>query len=238
MSVMSSSVVVEKKSADLSRLSLGCSGLDEVLGGGLESGIITKIYGEAGSGKTNVCLQAAREASCLGLGVVYVDSEGVSGERLEQICSGCSMGLESVLDRIRFFEVKSLEQQEEVIRSLGDLEDVGLVVIDTLNMLYRMKTDEENREESFRSLARQVSDLQMLARTKKVFVLVAEQVYRDHRSGEVRPFTITNAEHMMKTILRLDRGEELGCRQVTVIRHRSVAEGKSSVFCIDECGLL
>jgi DNA repair protein RadB len=34
-------------------LSLGCEPLDALLGGGIESGIITRIYGEAGTGKTN-----------------------------------------------------------------------------------------------------------------------------------------------------------------------------------------
>ena len=38
----------------------GCRALDELLGGGVETGCITLLYGEAGSGKTNVVLQVAR----------------------------------------------------------------------------------------------------------------------------------------------------------------------------------
>ncbi|MCR3884292.1 MAG: DNA repair protein RadB, partial [Methanothrix sp.] len=41
------------------RLSSGCDGLDRLLGGGFEPGVITQIYGEAGTGKTNIILQLA-----------------------------------------------------------------------------------------------------------------------------------------------------------------------------------
>ena len=63
-------------------LSLGCQSLDALLGGGLESGIITRVYGEAGTGKTNLCLQAARECVLSGKKVAYIDTEGVSVERI------------------------------------------------------------------------------------------------------------------------------------------------------------
>ena len=45
----------------MKRLPLKCKPLDVLLGGGLERKTITEIYGEAGSGKTNLCLQASRE---------------------------------------------------------------------------------------------------------------------------------------------------------------------------------
>ena len=71
----------------MSTLKLGCKPLDDLLGGGIESGIITKTYGEAGAGKTNLCLQASRECVSAGGKVAYIDTEGVSIERLDQICT-------------------------------------------------------------------------------------------------------------------------------------------------------
>src|SRR5438094_861263 len=38
-------------------VALGCRALDDLLGGGVEEGCITLLHGEAGSGKTNFCLQ-------------------------------------------------------------------------------------------------------------------------------------------------------------------------------------
>ena len=61
----------------MNRLSLNCSSLDKLIGGGLEPKIITEIYGEAGTGKTNICLQSARECAKQGKKVAFIDSEGV-----------------------------------------------------------------------------------------------------------------------------------------------------------------
>ena len=70
----------------MERLQLKCKPLDDLLGGGIESNAITEIHGEAGSGKTNLCLQASREYASKGKKVAYIDSEGVSLERLDQMC--------------------------------------------------------------------------------------------------------------------------------------------------------
>ena len=62
-----------------------CGALDAMLGGGIETSCITLLYGEAGTGKTNLCLVLARNVARSGKKVIYVDSEGVSIERLRQI---------------------------------------------------------------------------------------------------------------------------------------------------------
>ena len=66
----------------MKRLLLKCKPLDNLIGGGLERNTVTEIYGEAGSGKTNLCLQASRECVNAGEKVAYIDTEGVSVERL------------------------------------------------------------------------------------------------------------------------------------------------------------
>src|SRR5438552_18988528 len=67
-------------------VALGCRSLDDLLGGGVEEGCITLLHGEAGSGKTNFCLQLARNVVRAGHKVIYIDTEGVSLERPRQIC--------------------------------------------------------------------------------------------------------------------------------------------------------
>ncbi|MFZ0222396.1 MAG: ATPase domain-containing protein, partial [Candidatus Nitrosopolaris sp.] len=37
------------------RLPTGCKSLDNLLGGGIEAGVITQVYGPPGSGKTQLC---------------------------------------------------------------------------------------------------------------------------------------------------------------------------------------
>ncbi len=49
----------------------GCRPIDDLLGGGIEGGVVTQVYGEAGSGKTNLCIQTAVE--CVRSGMQAAD---------------------------------------------------------------------------------------------------------------------------------------------------------------------
>jgi DNA repair protein RadB len=216
----------------MSLLPLGCQPLDVLLGGGLESGIITRIYGEAGSGKTNFCLQAARECVRVGKKVAYIDTEGVSVERVRQICVDCNY--KEILRDILFFSPTSFESQEQMICDAIATKGIGLIVVDTITMFYRLNL-ENDREGGIRSFTRQVTNLQVAAREKDLFVIITEQVYTD-KKGEVKPFTNRDAEHMTKTILRLDR-KGIGQREATIIKHRSQPEGKKTNFRISTIGL-
>jgi len=213
-------------------LSLGCQPLDALLGGGLESGIITRVYGEAGSGKTNFCLQAARECVRSGKKVAYIDTEGVSVERLRQICLDCDF--KKILHDILFFSPSSFESQEQMIGDAIATKGIGLIVVDTITMFYRLNL-ENDREGGIRSFTRQVTNLQVAARGKDLLVIITEQVYTD-KAGEVKPFTNRDAEHMTKTILRFDR-KGIGQREATIIKHRSQPEGKKACFRISAVGL-
>jgi DNA repair protein RadB len=213
-------------------LPLRCQPLDTLLGGGLESGIITRVYGEAGTGKTNLCLQAARECVLSGKKVAYIDTEGVSVERIRQICMDCDY--KKILHDILFFTPTSFESQEQMIHDAIATKAVGLIIVDTITMFYRLNL-EDDREGGIRSFTRQVTDLQVTAREKDLFVIITEQVYTD-KTGEVKPFTNRDAEHMTKTILRLDR-KGIGQREATIIKHRSQPEGKKACFRISAVGL-
>jgi len=213
-------------------LSLGCRSLDELLGGGLESGIITRIYGEAGSGKTNFCLQAARECVQSKKKVAYIDTEGVSLERIRQICLDSEY--KNILRDILFFTPTSFASQEQMVCDAVAMKGVGLIVVDTITMFYRLHL-EEDREGAIRSFTRQVTNLQLAAREKDIYVIITEQVYTN-KKGEVRPFTNRDAEHMTKTMVRFDR-KGIGQREATIIKHRSQPEGKKASFRISQTGL-
>ena len=43
---------LELNDQNIERLPTGCKNLDDLLGGGIETGVITQIYGAPGSGKT------------------------------------------------------------------------------------------------------------------------------------------------------------------------------------------
>ena len=63
----------------------GCKPLDDLLGGGFEKGIVTQIFGAAGTGKTNICIQLAVECVKQGQKTIFIDTEGLSPTRFKQI---------------------------------------------------------------------------------------------------------------------------------------------------------
>jgi DNA repair protein RadB len=216
----------------MKRLQLKCNPLDELLGGGIESKSITEIYGEAGSGKTNFCLQAARECANNGKKVVYIDSEGVSSERLNQICK--NYDCKKTLANILFFNPSSFEEQEEMIKKAMNIKDVELIILDTYNLLFRL--NQENDEKSaIRSLNRQITDLQIGSMKKNLYAIIAGQVYSVD-NDDVKPFAGRGIEHVAKTIIKLEK-IGLGKRQATLMKHRSQPECKKAIFSINSQGL-
>jgi len=217
----------------MQRLPIKCKPLDDILGGGLEKGSITKIFGEAGSGKTNFCLQATSEVIKTGKKVAFIDTEGVSTTRLKQILNPDHVN-KKILDKILFYNPLSLESQEKIVNEIIENNKVDLIVIDTINLFYRI-AHEDDKETPKRSFLRQMANLQIAARKNNIIVLVAEQVYTD-KNGEIKPFTHRDTEHMVKTILKLDK-KSIGKRQATIIKHRSQPEGKTAIFNITSKGL-
>ncbi len=214
-------------------LKLHCKPLDDLLGDGLEAGIVTKIYGEAGSGKTNICLQASRECIFQKGKVGYIDSEGVSLKRLEQLC-GEQKDQQSILKNILFFSSYTFEEQEKTISKLSKRQDIQLIIVDTLNMLYRVAL-EHDPEKAMRSYLRQMTTLQITARQQNRFVIVVEQVYTD-QTGVIKPFTNRDSEQLAKTIVKLEKSGR-GERRATLMKHRFKPEGKTALFNIQACGL-
>src|SRR2546422_7135854 len=94
------------------KVALGCRALDDLLGGGVEDGCITLLHGEAGSGKTNFCLQLARNVVRAGHKVIYIDTEGVSLDRLQPICRD---DFDVVAENIPLSEPYRFQEQEKRI---------------------------------------------------------------------------------------------------------------------------
>jgi len=216
-------------------LPTACSSLDALLDGGLETDAITLVFGEGGSGKTNLALQCAREAALRGKRVAYVDTEGVSSVRLEQVFGGRSALAEEVL----FFTPFTIEEQERLVQNATRVPELGLVVVDSINMHYRLHIDggADAESEAARSLYRQLHHLTGFARQQHVPVLVTGQVY----GGEdtTQPFARRVMEHLVKALVRFEkRGDGSGgSRRATVIKHRSIEEGRSATFRIAAHGL-
>ena len=84
------------------KISSGVDFLDEFLGGGYDTDVITTVYGPSGVGKTNLCLLCAVHVALSGKKVMFMDTEGgIAVERIKQITPRYEEVLERVLFLIR-----------------------------------------------------------------------------------------------------------------------------------------
>jgi len=214
------------------RLPTGCPPLDRLLDGGLEADAVTLVFGEGGSGKTNLALLCAREAALEGHRVAFVDTEGVSADRMAQVFGDD----EAAMERLLFFTPFAIGEQERMVQKATLLQDLGLVVVDSINMHYRLYIDGDGQaeREAGRSLYKQLHHLTNFARRHGVPVLVTGQVFGTEDATQ--PFARRTMEHLVKASVRFEKRPD-GARRATVVKHRSIQEGRQALFRIGAHGL-
>jgi DNA repair protein RadB len=217
----------------------GCAPIDELLGGGLARGAVTQLYGPPASGKTNLALSAAVEVAAAGELAVYVDTEGLSVARFEQLARARADDLEDLSSRIVVSEALDFEQQEEAVRDASELaERAALIVLDSATGFYRLERGPDDEGETLRRVGRQVTHLLGLARRHDLAVVLTNQVFADPDadSDRARALGGHTLAHLTGTIVRLERFRG-GNRRATLEKHGSLPAGGSARFRITESGL-
>lgn len=221
---------------EIERVSTGCNAFDQLLNGGIEKGHITEVFGEGGSGKTNICIETAITESRKGNKVVYVDTEGISAERLYQILNN---GSEEILKNIYFFRSYSIEDQEEMLSKAINLieenEEISLIIVDSLTEFYRAELSNGTSTKAKLFLSKQLTNLSRISKKRNVAVLVTNQVYLDINTKEMMPIGGYSINHIAKTIIQL-RKIGKGRREAIVQKHRSIEEGRSVSLKITNIG--
>jgi RecA/RadA recombinase len=168
-------------------LTTGSKELDKVLGGGIETGAITELFGEFRTGKTQLCHtlcvtcqlpvdQGGGEGKAL-----YIDTEGTfRPQRLVEIAQRYGMQAEDVLDNVSYAKAYNSDHQMTLLeQACGMMTEsrYALVVVDSATALFR--TDYSGRGEL---AARQMKLAQFLRRLQRmadefgVAVVVTNQV--------------------------------------------------------------
>jgi DNA repair protein RadB len=220
----------------VAHLSTGSKALDDLLEGGFEGGAITLLFGEAGSGKTNICLQVASMVASSGKKVVYIDTEGVSLERLKQIAGE---GYEEVMKNILFFEPHNFEDQEKFVEKAVRLAEssleVGIIMLDSATIHYRLTRNDEEKGVR-KSLSPQLAKLLAAARSKDIPIILTSQVYTDIEKGTFEPLGGHVLLHNAKAIIRLDK-VGTNTRRAVIIKHRHLEEGRRADFKLTKNGV-
>ncbi len=219
----------------INRLPTGSKVLDGLLSGGFEAGTISQLFGEPASGKTNICLQLAVNTLRAGKRVVYIDTEGFSAERFQQIAGDDAKKL---AQRLIHFKPTNFEEQYVAVKETEKIvqQNVGLIVLDSATAFYRVELESKDSMLLKRELANQATILLGLARKYDVAVVITNQIYMDVDKEELRAVGGNMLEHISKAIVQLSR-TGIGTRQAVLRKHRSLAEGQSVEFKITATGV-
>ena len=219
------------------RYPTGCGSIDDMLNGGIESGIVTQIYGESASGKTNLCLQFARttlESDPSGR-VVYVDCEGLSGDRLGSIMEH----REDLESRLMIFPCLSLEEQVRTVEDLKKLvEKVNIlaIIVDSITVFYRKDVNTDCDGMARKMLNSMLVNLLALARRRDIPVLITNQIYTEPETGSNLPLGGNVIAHNTKAVIELSRKAH-AYRTARLAHHRSIRENTEARFIITDRGL-
>ncbi len=175
----------------------GCKPLGKLLGGGLPTGRVSLVYGEADTGKSSFAIQCAVNCARIGYKTIFVDSDGsFSTRRFDQIAYRDSLEIAPLI-----FLVKPTTFQEQAL-AIDQLDEyitgrVGFLVVDTITSLYGVEIG--NRREAFalnRELNRQVACLAQAAASHEIAVLITSQVRSVFEAG------VTSLEPVATRVLK------------------------------------
>uniref|UniRef100_A0A0N5BA99 DNA repair protein RAD51 homolog n=1 Tax=Strongyloides papillosus TaxID=174720 RepID=A0A0N5BA99_STREA len=142
----SASKILEQRE-NLIKIRTGSRSMDRLFGGGIETGSITEIFGEAGTGKTQLCHMLAvncqlpadeggGEGKCM-----WLDTEGsFRSERIFAISEALNLNYQCVLDNITYARVYNSEHQVEILgeaAALMSTSKYSLLIVDSIMALFR-----------------------------------------------------------------------------------------------------
>jgi DNA repair protein RadA len=176
-----------KKRLNIERISTGSKNLDELLGGGIETGAITEIYGEFGSGKTQIChttavlVQQKKEKGGLEGGIIYVDTENTfRPERIVSISKSRNIDYSPVLENIIVAKAFNSSHQELIIQEIGKIienNNIKLVIIDSAISHFRAEfLGRGTLSERQQKLNKLMHILLRIAETYNIAIIITNQI--------------------------------------------------------------
>lgn len=176
------------KRQNIVKLKTASTALNDLLGGGFETGAITECFGEFGSGKTQIghtlavmCQKQEEDAVA-----VYIDTENTfRPERIVQLAEGQNMDIEKTLKHIKVAKAYNSDHQMLLVEKVEDLiKNEGLkvrvVIIDSLTAHFRAEfIGRGTLSERQQKINKHMHTLARLADMYNICVYVTNQVQAD-----------------------------------------------------------
>jgi len=226
----------------LMKISTGCRCIDSSLeGGGISPGSLLLVYGEPETGKTTLAMQCAVSCALQNFKTLFVDCDNsFAPKRLSQVADG---KFEEIADHIILVKPIDFGEQEAVIDRLAEYtaKNFGLVVIDTVTSLYRVKVA-ENSGRAFginRELNRQMAILAQTAKTQKIPIVVTSQVRSvfDDSYVSVAPVATRVLKFWADIIIAMKPAENPQMIKAVIEKLRTPTQEISCDLIIEETGI-
>ena len=169
------------------RISTGSKSFDDLLGGGTETKAVTEVYGEFGTGKTQLChtlcLMVQQPASEGGLAAkaIYIDTENTfRPERIVSIAQARGFDSQKALENVIVAKAYNSAHQELIVDEAGSVieeNNARLIIVDSAVAHYRAEfIGRATLSERQQRLNRFMHILVRIAETYEVAVVVTNQI--------------------------------------------------------------
>jgi len=207
------------------RTATGARTLDALLGGGLQSGAVTFVYGEAASGKTTLALSIIVKhiRTDPGARAYYIDADRKFS--LPRFVEIASVEASEILKRFTYSKIENFEGQATMIEDLSlKVQRGDILVFDSITGLYRVETGDSLKTWAVnKELNRQLGHLKEMALTRGIVLLLTGQVRSvlDTPTPQVEPVAQRLLRFWSDTILRMETTPRQGVRRVIVEKPES-----------------
>ena len=246
-------IILERR-RHIGKLTTGSKALDDLLGGGVETQSITEMYGEFGSGKTQLAHQLAvnvqlnRELGGLDGSCVLIDTENTfRPERITQMSDGAGLEAEAILQNIHVARAYNSNHQILLVETALELAEqlknsgapVRLLIVDSLTAHFRAEyVGRGTLADRQQKLNRHLHDLMRFGSLNNAAILVTNQVQAkpDAFFGDpTRPIGghILGHTATFRLYLRKSKG---GKRIARLVDSPNLAEGEA-IFSVESQGI-
>ncbi len=176
----------------IGRITTGSKALDSLLGGGIETQAITELFGEFGSGKTQICHQLAvnvqlpKEQGGLEGSVIVIDTENTfRPERIVQMAEAKGLDPKEVLKNIYVAQAYNSNHQMLLVDNAKELaqklmkdgKPVRLLIVDSLTSHFRAEyVGRGTLADRQQKLNRHLHDLMRFGEIFNAAIVVTNQV--------------------------------------------------------------